>query len=100
MMHGNDMRQSTRHTATVLLFATLSACGTKQPTSATMNSLAVSSAIDPVTDTTTEAMCADPAGRAHAIGRIAGDPKFSSDPDAVYEVASDIAKKGCPKPKG
>ncbi|MBB3874829.1 hypothetical protein [Sphingomonas aquatilis] len=53
---------------------------------------------DPAKNTTTEAMCGDPKERADAISRVAEDPKVHDDPDYVYEVASDIAEKGCPKP--
>lgn len=55
---------------------------------------------DPVRNTTTEAMCGKPRDQAHAIGRIAEGPKDEADPDYVYEVAAEIAEKGCPKPNG
>ena len=53
---------------------------------------------DPAKNTTTEAMCGSADDRAHAIARVAREPEVNKDPDYVYEVAADIAEKGCPKP--
>jgi uncharacterized lipoprotein YajG len=54
---------------------------------------------DPVKRTTTEAMCGTPSDRAHAISRVAEDTRINSVPDEVYDVAADIAEKGCPPAK-
>lgn len=92
------MLRSTRLTVTILLPTMLAACGAQQPV-IEGNAMVEADLFDPVKNTTTEAMCGNPGDRAHAIGRIADGPNEEGDADYVYEVASDIAKKGCPKPK-
>jgi hypothetical protein len=93
------MRRSIRLAVTMLPVAALTACSTHQPAPDTNNNSAIAAGTDPVTSTTTEAMCANAADRAHAIARIARDPIVNGDPDEVYDIAATIAEKGCPKPK-
>lgn len=53
---------------------------------------------DAFSNTIEEAMCGKPDQRASAISDIASNPEFSSQSQDVYDQATDIAGRGCPKP--
>ena len=42
-------------------------------------------------------MCGTAEDRALAISQAAEEPEINAAPDDVYEVATEIAKKSCPK---
>lgn len=98
--HPHGMARSTALFLLAPIALALAGCGQSAEDEQEGANTADAATPDPVKNTTTEAMCGNPSDRANAIARIAEGPKHEADPDYVYDVASDIAEKGCPKPKG